>query len=93
MCRLSSSSVLRRTVDLVAKQAHKAGDALLLDYGHKSLQNMMLQYGFVPEHDSCSAISEEYEDFGSRWQHLTVQNASQVSMLTALHDLACLDMM
>ena len=87
-CRLSSS-VSCRTVDLVAKQAHKAGDPLLLDYGDKSLQDMLLQYGFVPEHNSCNAISEEYEDFGSCWQHLTVQNAGQVSILTALHDLAC----
>ncbi|KAA6417995.1 MAG: hypothetical protein FRX49_11995 [Trebouxia sp. A1-2] len=62
-----------RTVELVAKQQHHAGQQVALDYGRYPLQHMAYQYGFVPGHGTEGAMHEVFEDFGSIWEVLIVQ--------------------
>lgn len=77
-----SNSISCRYISLVAKQAHSAGDSLLLDYGDKPLRDMLLQYGFVPDTAAGHAMTESFEDFGSCWECLLVQSANLVSQLS-----------
>lgn len=76
-----NNSIPCRYINLVAKQAHSAGDSLLLDYGDKPLQDMLLQYGFVPDTVTGDTITESFEDLGSSWEGLLVQSANLVSQL------------
>ena len=84
------SSCCCRSVDLVAKQAHQAGDAVSLDYGDKSLCQTLLQYGFVPDHSpqEPACHTETFEDFGSSWECLEIHAAGLVCNLGTTHAVA-----
>lgn len=67
----------------MAGQNHRPGNALLLDYGERPLQDMLYHYGFVPAAgpDQVYAASERVEGFGSCWETLVIKSASLVSIV------------